>query len=254
MYALLRVFQVTGDGTYAKWAVELAHIAHARFVYSPPSGKSKRMHWKMSTDLSYPLVQSMGLHDPIDGMITYMQLAATQARAGEGLSELAAETADMAEMCRGRSWITEDALGIGSLLTDALRVGRLTVSGIAVDPALLPSLLDASAASLELLDLAEELMRPPDYRLPFRELGLSIGLRAVPVLGRLMAAHPVRFDRDVGDLMRRFEGLGAYDNGAKMIEDYWIDPACRGQTWSDHRDINVVMLATSLSPIGYLGS
>ena len=69
----------TGDFTYNRWAVELAKTAHARFVYTPSSGKQKRMYWKMSIDLSYPLVPSMGLHDPLDGLITYSQLQATAA-------------------------------------------------------------------------------------------------------------------------------------------------------------------------------
>ena len=31
----------------------------------------------MSIDLSYPLVPSMGQHDPLDGYITYLQLQST---------------------------------------------------------------------------------------------------------------------------------------------------------------------------------
>ena len=56
------------------WAVELAKTAHARFTYMPASGGRKRMYWKMSIDLTYPLVPSMGQHDPLDGLITYQQL------------------------------------------------------------------------------------------------------------------------------------------------------------------------------------
>jgi len=35
------------------------------------------MYWKMSIDLSYPLVVSMGHQAPLDGFITYNQLQAT---------------------------------------------------------------------------------------------------------------------------------------------------------------------------------
>ena len=39
-----------------------------------------------------------------------------------------------------------------------------------------------------------------------------------------------------------------------MIEDFWIVPANqRTPAWVEHRDINEVMLATSLLPDGYLG-
>jgi hypothetical protein len=37
------------------------------------------MVWKMSTDLSRPLVASMGQHDPLDGLITCVQLETTAA-------------------------------------------------------------------------------------------------------------------------------------------------------------------------------
>ena len=62
MHALNRVSRVTGDAAYITWAMELAKTAHARFTYLPSSGGQKRMYWKMSIDLSYPLVTSMGHH------------------------------------------------------------------------------------------------------------------------------------------------------------------------------------------------
>ena len=39
------------------------------------------------------------------------------------------------------------------------------------------------------------------------------------------------------------------------IDDFWSEPAHRlSASWTDHADINAVMLATSLAPRGYLGS
>ncbi len=32
------------------------------------------MYWKMSIDLTRPLVSSMGQHDPLDGFITYNEI------------------------------------------------------------------------------------------------------------------------------------------------------------------------------------
>ena len=37
------------------------------------------MYWKMSIDLSRPLVNSMGHHDPLDALVTYMELRANSA-------------------------------------------------------------------------------------------------------------------------------------------------------------------------------
>ena len=79
MHALNGVTRVTGDFTYNRWAIELARTAHTKFVHALSSSRRKRMYWKMSIDLSYPLVPSMGLHDPLDGLVTYSQLQATAA-------------------------------------------------------------------------------------------------------------------------------------------------------------------------------
>jgi hypothetical protein len=114
MHALNRVSRVTGDFIYNTLAIELAKTAHARFTYDPSSGGQKRMYWKMSIDLSYPLVESMGHHDPLDGFITYSQLQATAAKDSERSMclDLNAEITDMANICEGKSWATDDPLGL----------------------------------------------------------------------------------------------------------------------------------------------
>jgi hypothetical protein len=39
----------------------------------------------------------------------------------------------------------------------------------------------------------------------------------------------------------------------EQIEEFWLDPGNReAASWKDHADINMVMLATSLAPEGYL--
>jgi hypothetical protein len=251
MHALNRTSRVIGDSRYNQWAIELARVAHARFVYSPRSGKPKRMYWKMSTELSYPLVQSMGLHDPLDGMVTYTQLSAAEKEGGQRSPDLSAAIADMAEMCRGRSWITDDTLGVGGLLSDAFCVAQLMVSGYFPGSGLLLSLLEASLSGLEVLHMNEQTKSPADYRLPFRELGLSIGLRALPRLHDLVAASPAVFRRE-GELKKVVGRLNVHSHLAHEIESFWLAPDHWGETWMAHRDINTVMLATSLSPAGYL--
>jgi hypothetical protein len=57
-----------------RWARELAAAAFAAFTYVLPDSDRRRMYWKMSIDLSRPLVPSMGHHDPLDGFITFRQL------------------------------------------------------------------------------------------------------------------------------------------------------------------------------------
>ncbi len=82
-------------------------------------------------------------------------------------------------MCEGKSWATDDPLGIGGLLSDAFRVAQLTVNGSLTRTDLLVSLLEASLVGLKAFSRGHPLNLHADYRLAFRELGLSIGLRAV---------------------------------------------------------------------------
>ena len=72
MHALERSARVTGEERYHRWAVELAQAAHRAFAY-PPGGPT-RLYWKMSIDLSRPLVPSMGMHDPLDGLVAMATL------------------------------------------------------------------------------------------------------------------------------------------------------------------------------------
>ena len=80
MHALSRVSRVTGNPDYLGWAIDLARIAHARFTYLPKGSSKKMMYWKMSIDLSRPLVLSMGQHDPLDGFVTYNECSSSRPR------------------------------------------------------------------------------------------------------------------------------------------------------------------------------
>jgi hypothetical protein len=251
MHALNRVSKATGDFVYNRWAMELARIAHARFVNAPSHGTQKRLHWKMSIDLSYPLVTSMGLHDPLDGLITYTQLMATAAEDRESSMDLGAEIADMTDMCRGRSWATDDLLGIGGLLSDALRVAQLMISGCFSESNLLFNLMDASLWGLKAVDGDNQMGLAADHRLAFRELGLSIGLGALEKLAGLTPRLKVLY-REKTALKSRLAALREYEGLAETIESFWLEREHHGKTWMSHRDINMVMLATSLSPTGYL--
>lgn len=66
IHALLQAEVETGDHRYTQWAAELLQ-AGGKFVY--PRGGSLRMYWKMSIDLSRPLIASTGAHDPLEGLI-----------------------------------------------------------------------------------------------------------------------------------------------------------------------------------------
>ncbi len=248
MHALHRVSQETGDPTFHRWARELAVTAHGAFTYRPPLGGPQRMVWKMSIDLSRPLVPSMGHHDPLDALATYLELqdSAPPGTGGEALPDLEAEIRDAVEMCAGASWSTLDPLGIGGLLCAAAQLaGSLAGRGADLLP-LLRQVLADSVASLQVFSGTPSLAGPASRRLAFRELGLAIGLHAIErQRARLVSRR---------ELALAAAALPPYLRLASRIEDFWADPANRqSRQWADHRDINAVMLATSLAPAGFLG-
>jgi hypothetical protein len=253
MHALNRVSRVTKDFTYNRWAVELARTAHERFVYAPPRGRGKQMYWKMSIDLSYPLVPSMGHHDPLDGLITYSQLQATAMSDPEkSCPDLGAEILDMTALCEGRDWITDDPLGLGGLLSDSYRVAQLVVMGRFEQAGLVWDLLDASLPGLHSYLRRNPFKLTASYRLAFRELGLSIGLGAVGRLGELLQRHREVF-LGADESERRLGSLEPYLPLAEKIETFWLERTNqKSDAWMEHREINMVMLATSLAPDGYL--
>lgn len=254
MHALDCLARVTGDAVYNRWALELAGIAHARFTYTPWGGGPKRMYWKMSIDLSYPLVPSMGQHDPLDGLITYQQNRATAVRLGDPYADspLGPEIAEMIAMCEGMTWRTDDPLGIGGLLSDAHRLTQLMSSANLRESDRLVLLLRDAELGLKAFVRSRSLNASADYRLAFRELGLSIGLHAIVKMQKAIELHPEKFSNPQ-ELRASLSGLGRFLPLIESIEAFWLEPGNQqSHSWTGHRDINSVMLATSLAPDGYL--
>ncbi len=207
----------------------------------------------MSIDLTHPLVPSMGQHDPLDGFVTYIELQAT----AKGLEEstpfdLKPEIADIAKICRGINLTTDDPLGIGGLLFDASRISQLMIKGNLEKQGLLERIVDSTLLGLESFAENNSMDYPAEYRLAFRELGLSIGLKGLENLLRGIEENPVPFRRS-SYLHQLIEDLMEYAPLGKAIEQFWIDDKNRKVgTWIDHREINMVMLATSLAPDEFL--
>jgi hypothetical protein len=255
MHALDQVTRTTQQARYNTWARELAGSAFVAFTAPSDSDRgARRMVWKMSIDLTRVLVPSMGQHDPLDGYITALQLQTTAAaQAGPGAGpDLDEAIGGYAAMIRRGEWTTPDPLGLGGLLVDAWRVQQLIHQGAKPDVPLLDRLLDGAATGLQYYARSGELQQPARYRLAFRELGLAIGLHALERLQQSVeqAAPPTPADPR---LRARLQELMAYLPLREAIEGFWREPANqRSDTWAEHRDINEVMLATSLAPDGYL--
>ena len=254
MHTLDLVTRATSQSRYSIWSRELAATAYAAFSYPTHEDGPRRKMWKMSIDLSRALVPSMGKHDPLDGYITSLQLATTAAALPEPVigPKLDHAIAGYAAMVLGGDWLTDDPLGLGGLLVDAYRVQQLQIQGARFQPELLEALLEAAIEGLHFYKNSGELQQPPQYRLAFRELGLAIGLHAVERMQALidsddnvLAVNP-RLHAQLGTLMQ-------YAPLREHIDNFWSHPEHQqGSSWSEHRDINEVMLATSLIPGGCL--
>ncbi|MEE8311768.1 MAG: hypothetical protein V3R77_05885 [Candidatus Binatia bacterium] len=250
MHALDRVSRVTRDPRYHRWAVELAKTAHARFTYWDRESGRMRMYWKMSIDLGRPLVPSMGQHDPLDGLITFLQLDAARDRTPD--LDLGAEIGDMARLCADQIWVTADPLGIGELLTGAYKLAQLAADTVIEEPRLLEEILWSSARGLESLTRQRPFEQSAERRLAFRELGLAIGLAAVVGIRHLSQLHPHVLTDSVR-ISAALETLQRHEHLREEIVAFWLEPANReSSSWSGHRDINGVMLATSVAPEAYL--
>ncbi|MEJ2241941.1 MAG: hypothetical protein P8Y18_07345 [Candidatus Bathyarchaeota archaeon] len=251
MRALNRISQITGDLTYNKWAIELAKIAHKTFTYESPFNGMKSMYWKMSIDLSRPLISSMGQHDPLDGFITYNELQAVALTDPRSLV-LNAEITDMFNICKGKDWTTDDPLGIGGLLCNVYQVAQLIYNRYWKQNALMIDLLKSSKLGLEAYLKSNPMQLPSVCRLAFREFGLSLGLHAIQKLQKMISEKPDLFNDK--HLLSLINSLQDYVPLTQEIEEFWIDPSIRQtNSWTEHIDINMVMLATTLIPDGYLG-
>ncbi len=195
----------------------------------------------------------MGQHDPLDGLITYRQIRSTAFELfGPTASVLDSEIADMEAFCKGQNWVTGDPLGIGGLLGDAYQLMQLNLRGGFAHANLFLALLESSLAGLDAIARDPLWKLPDDYRLAFRKLGMAIGLHAVERMKDRMSKNPDLFPRNhkapvLIDHLERHVPL------SETIERFWLEPRRRkSRTWTEHRDINSVMLATSLAPGGYL--
>lgn len=239
-HALCRASRATGDPVYASWAAELMKAVHPAFVHG------RRMYWKMSVDLSRPLVASMGQHDPLDGFVT---CAEVQAASG---ADLGREMDDLAALLRGAPLATDDPLGTGGLLFDAVRIAELAARGAFPGAGLLGPVLTAARAGVAAFARSGTAGYPAEYRLAFRELGLALGLRGAPRLRAAIEAGPAAFMSPAA-LLDQVRGLEGSAPLADAIEGFWLDESHRAvPTWTDHREINEVTLAASLAPDGFL--
>jgi hypothetical protein len=169
-----------------------------------------------------------------------------------GQQVLEPEMSDMEGMARAMPLATEDPLGIGGLLTCSARLARLTKWGGNPYPVLLESVPAAALHSLESFTRAHCLDLPARSRLAFRELGLSIGLAGIESLPAFIEKNSLLF-KTQKSFMYSVQALQDYVPLKESIEKFWLEEENqRSTTWIEYKEINMVMLAASLAPAGFL--
>ena len=238
MDALSRTASMFGDDSYHRLAAELAKSVFAPFLQTSASGAPVGLAWKMSIDLSRPLVLGMSPHDALDGYVTLKSLEAADG-AGPSLGE---EVETLGVLSGGRQWGTTDPLGLGGLLLDALRLAILPGRS-AEDERMIGQILSGVAHGLRGFIRERILEQPAERRLGFRELGLAIGLQGLDRIEA--AAEESRTPAgEVGEYVRGLQSAGAVGD---QVTVFWSEHRNRqSPTWQDHQDINDVMLATAL--------
>ncbi|HKL37109.1 MAG TPA: hypothetical protein VJ899_12520 [Salegentibacter sp.] len=217
------------NSEFQSWAAELS-LAGAKFIEEDPA---LRMYWKMSVDLSRPLVPSMGAHDPMEGLLCALQVRNTTDKKQK---EFELYISNLKNLCSGIDWSTTDALGLGGLLLNVVRAAKLQKE---ID-------LPASVRPQKLLSDAEKGLKSfapsfrsaesAQYRLAFRECGLSLGLRVLEASLNFLEKLNIHttLDPEIFKL-------------ADKIEGFWTDKKNqKSPTFRDHLDINEVSLASSL--------
>jgi hypothetical protein len=253
MHALCQAALVMRSRDSAHWAGELAQTASKRFMRKSSAGSFLGVYWKMSTDLSRPLVPAMGLHDALDGFVTFREVQHAIVNVSGGAEEngLGKASEALFALCEHEQWATGDPLGVGGLLFDACRLCQL-VGPKNSELRLLEDVMQGSADGLMFLLKTGCLKRPAEHRLAFRELGLAIGLRAVPIIARTFQNERTAFGSRPS-LLRSVDLLLPCARLSDEIIDFWFpyaeDP---DESWRAHQDINEIMLATAIAPSTFL--
>ena len=228
MTALLQAWKETGKEKYLSWARDL-FLATEKFIYG--SGSGLAMYWKMDTELSRPLVPSMGHHDPLEGLLCGLSIKNAIFEEDKALDGLINK---FVLLCQNKNWKTGDPLDIGGLLLNGFRAAGLEAKGV-----VLPPPVKAKKLFKESLDGLIELKGfgkddNPNRRLAFRECGLSLGLRVAK------SSKNGIFTTSSAEDFQQFIPL------ASEIEAFWLNKEHHlASTWQEHLDINTVSLAAS---------
>ncbi|KZT07084.1 uncharacterized protein LAESUDRAFT_758888 [Laetiporus sulphureus 93-53] len=167
MFALNRMSLAAKERRYNDLAIELAKAIHPRFVWDRDSPRP-RMYWKMSIDMSRPMVQSEGNLDPIDGYVVYSLL---QRSNKDDTYILAQEVSEYKKILdtKWRHYVSDDPLDLGMTLW--------TAHWFDGEEEWATQLTRRALTCLHALFDHGYFDEPVAYRLAFREFGTCMGIQ-----------------------------------------------------------------------------
>jgi hypothetical protein len=229
--ALLLASVETDEQRYAIWAAELA-LAGQKFI--DKINGNYRLYWKMNTNLSKPLVKSMGAHDPLEGLLCAKGAKLAVPSKSKDLDPL---ILDFKNLCKTCDFYTTDELGIGILLLNVKRSADLAQQEMPLPESAYPAkLLNDCLKGLDVINRSFKKDAQASNRLAFRECGLSLGL------------HVIMQDKDpIRTVAPYIDTLDKYAPMADEIDAFWSNTNNqKSSTWTGHENINTVTLAASL--------
>jgi len=227
--ALLQAAGYLDNREYINHAAELS-LAGRHFLNQ--AGNRQQLYWKMSIDLSYPQVLSMGAHDPLDGYLTALECKTMAADEHDFTGYLE----NLEALCEGKNWQTTDPLGLGGLLLNTVRSAELENHTDLPESVSPKKLYNDSLNGLNAYERQAGITSSAKYRLAFRECGLSLGLRVIDSTRGKLTENSLQTER-----------IDEYLSHADDIEDFWSQDSNREyHAYKDHQNINNVSLASSL--------
>lgn len=253
MFALNRLSLASQDHSYNDLAISLARAIHPAFVVDRES-QMPQMYWKVSIDLSHPLVSTSGNLDPVDGFAVFKLLQKT---AGDE-SILHEEIRDYQKILVEKipRYTSNDPLDLGMTLW--------TAHWLSDEEGWATTLSQKASHCLRLLSTADDYFDLPlRYRLAFREFGTVLGIKCLNQCNLMSGESSASPSHPPDEITRRrrdsqihvdFCALARKTIAAWESVGVVPSPTADASTDKDLVPITCVMYAASLWPGGGFNS
>jgi hypothetical protein len=268
VYSLIKASQHLNDSRYLYQACQLMLTACEKNMDYHDGSAEFYYPRKMNVSLTAPIQPSEISHDPLDVFITLNTLI-LNLRQTSKINKLSRQTnnvyqkilLDYLELATKRVYgyldnpsrlYTNDALGIGFLLTSCLKIRKLieyakshTFITKYISPEnlykLYEILLDNSLKALRTCDFNRYKANNDGYRW----FGICIGLEAINILFYNYTNNYIDNDK----YFKKVKLIMGFYNLKRFIRENFSTYSYNNGNWDDHKDINIVMFFNTEFPI-----